>query len=86
MSGNTSKRYPPELKARAVRMYAVIRPDHQTDWAAMAGVAEFVGVSTGFLRRGRSGVVGGCKDLAMEVQRSGGLVHVLGVGIGREEG
>jgi transposase len=46
MSGNTSKRYPPELKARAVRMYAEIRPDHATDWAAMARVAELLGVST----------------------------------------
>jgi transposase len=46
MSGNTSKRYPPELKARAVRMYAEIRPDQPTDWAAMARVAELLGVST----------------------------------------
>ena len=46
MSGNTSKRYPPELKARAVRMYAEIRPDHETDWAAMGRVAELLGVST----------------------------------------
>ena len=46
MSGNTSKRYPPELKARAVRMYAEIRPDHETDWAAMTRVAELLGVST----------------------------------------
>ena len=46
MSGNTSKRYPPELKSRAVRMYGEIRPDHETDWAAMARVAELLGVST----------------------------------------
>ncbi len=46
MSGNTSKRYPPELKARAVRMYAEIRPDQETDWAAMGRVAELLGVST----------------------------------------
>ena len=46
MSGNTSKRYPQELKARAVRMYVEIRPDHETDWAAMARVAELLGVST----------------------------------------
>jgi len=43
---NTSKRYPPELKARAVRMYAEIRPEHETDWAALARVAELLGVST----------------------------------------
>ena len=46
MSGNTSKRYPPELRARAVRMYAEIRADQATDWAAMARVAELLGVST----------------------------------------
>ena len=46
MSGNTSKRYPAELKARAVRMYAEIRPDQATDWAAMARVAELLGIST----------------------------------------
>ena len=46
MSGNTSKRYPPELKQRAVRMYAEIRADQDTDWAAMARVAELLGVST----------------------------------------
>ena len=46
MSGNTSKRYPAELKARAVRMYAEIRPDQETDWGAMARVAELLGVST----------------------------------------
>ena len=46
MSGNTSKRYPAELKQRAVRMYAEIRPDLETDWGAMARVAELLGVST----------------------------------------
>ncbi len=46
MSGNTSKRYPAELKARAVRMYAEIRPDQETDWGAMARVAELLGIST----------------------------------------
>ena len=46
MSGRTSKRYPAELKARAVRMYAEIRPDLDTDWGAMARVAELLGIST----------------------------------------
>lgn len=62
MSGNTSKRYPPELKARAVRMHVEIRPDQPADWAAMARVAELLGVSTaetvrklGAPGRGRSG-------------------------------
>ena len=43
MSGNTHKRYPAELKQRAVRMYAEMRPDQATDWAAMARVAELLG-------------------------------------------
>ena len=46
MPGNTSKRYPAELKQRAVRMYAEVRPDQATDWAAMARVAELLGIST----------------------------------------
>ena len=46
MAGNTSRRYPPELKARAVRMYAEIRPEHESDWEAMGRVAELLGVST----------------------------------------
>lgn len=46
MSGNTSRRYPAELKQRAVRMYAEVRADHPTDWAAMGKVAELLGIST----------------------------------------
>ena len=46
MPGNTSKRYPPELKERAVRMFTEVRPDHDTDWAAMAKVAQLLGVTT----------------------------------------
>jgi len=46
MSGNTSRRYPPELKQRAVRMVGEIRDDHESDWAAMGQVAELLGVGT----------------------------------------
>ena len=46
MSGNTNKRYPAELRERAVRMYGEIRPDQDTDWAAMGRVAELLGIST----------------------------------------
>lgn len=46
MSGNTSRRYPPELKERAVRMVGEIRGEHESDWAAMARVAELLGVGT----------------------------------------
>ena len=41
MPGNTSNRYPAELKARAVRMYHECRPDQVTDWAAMGHVANW---------------------------------------------
>ena len=46
MSGSTSKRYPAELRERAVRMAAEIRPDHESDWAAMTPVATLLGVGT----------------------------------------
>lgn len=46
MAGNTSKRYPAELKARAVRMYHEIRPDHETDSAAMGKVSHLLGITT----------------------------------------
>ena len=46
MAGNTSRRYPPELKARAVRMVAEVRADHDSEWAAMAKVAQLLGVTT----------------------------------------
>lgn len=46
MPGSTSRRYPPELKERAVRMVAEIRADHESEWAAMGKVAELLGVRT----------------------------------------
>ncbi len=46
MAGNTSKRYPAELKARAVRMYGGVRSDHESDWAAMEKVAQLLGITT----------------------------------------
>jgi len=46
MSGTTSRRYPPELKLRAVRMVGEIRADHESDWAAITQVAELLGVGT----------------------------------------
>ncbi len=39
MPGNTNKRYPAELRTRAVRMYHETRPDHDGDWPAMVKVA-----------------------------------------------
>lgn len=46
MPGNTSKRYPPELRVRAVQIYHEIRPNCAGDWAAMGRVATLVGVSS----------------------------------------
>ena len=46
MSGRTSRRYPAELRERAVRMVAEIRPDHESEWAAMTQVATLLGVGT----------------------------------------
>ncbi len=41
-----SRRYPPELKERAVRMVGEIRGDHESEWAAMAQVADLLGVGS----------------------------------------
>jgi transposase len=46
MSGSTSKRYPAELRERAVRMVTEIRAEHESEWAAMGRVAELLGVGT----------------------------------------
>lgn len=36
MSGNTSRRYPPELRGRAVRMVGEVCGQHESEWAAVA--------------------------------------------------
>jgi len=46
MSRRTSKRYPAELRERAVRMVSEIRSDHESEWAAMTQVAQLLGVGT----------------------------------------
>ncbi len=38
--------YPPELRERAVRMVAEVRPNYPTEWAAMKAVAAKLGVKT----------------------------------------
>ena len=41
---SSSRRYPPELRERAVRMVAEIRDQHESEWAAMQrGVASCSG-------------------------------------------
>ena len=46
MSGATSKRYPVELRERAVRMVGEIRADHESEWVAMTQVAQMLGIGT----------------------------------------
>jgi transposase len=46
MAGSTSKRYPPELRERAVRMVGEIAGNHESEWAAMNEVARLLGIGT----------------------------------------
>lgn len=46
MPGDSTKRYSPELKERAVRMVGEVRSEHDSEWAAMARVSELLGVGT----------------------------------------
>ncbi len=45
MPGNTTRRYPAELKARAVRVVGE-RPADETEWAAITRIAPLLGVGT----------------------------------------
>jgi transposase len=44
MSGGSSRRYPPELRERAVRMVVEISDEHDSEWAAISEVARLLGV------------------------------------------
>jgi transposase len=44
MSGGSSRKYPPELRERAVRMVAEISDQHESEWAAISEVARLLGV------------------------------------------
>ena len=44
MSGGSSRRYPPELRERAVRMVVEISGQHDSEWAAISEVARLLGV------------------------------------------
>lgn len=46
MPGDSRKRYPAELRARAVRMVAESRHEDETEWAAMTRIAGLLGVGT----------------------------------------
>jgi transposase len=44
MSG--TKPYPQDLRERAVRMVAEVRPNYESDWAAITAVAARLGIGT----------------------------------------
>jgi len=44
MAGGSSRRYPPELRERALRMVAEISGQHDSEWAAISEVARLLGV------------------------------------------
>jgi transposase-like protein len=46
LSRISSRRYPPELRERAVRMVAEISDQHESQWVAMGEVARLLGVGT----------------------------------------
>jgi transposase len=41
---SSRKKYPAELRKRAVRMFVEVREEHPSEWAAMRAVAELLGV------------------------------------------
>lgn len=46
MGSKSSRRYPEELKARAVQMVADLRSETVSEWEAMGRVADLLGVGT----------------------------------------
>lgn len=46
MAGDSTRRYPRELRERAVRMVGELTAESGSQWAAMARVAELLGIGT----------------------------------------
>jgi transposase len=44
--GRGGSNYPPELRERAVRMVAEVRPDYPSDWPAIVVVAKRLGIGS----------------------------------------
>ena len=44
--GRGGSNYPPELRERAVRMVAEVRPEYPSDWPAIVAVAKRLGVGS----------------------------------------
>jgi transposase len=53
MPGDSTRRYPLELKQRAMRMVPEIASEHESEWAAMGRVAELLGLGTAETVRGQ---------------------------------
>jgi len=49
--GTTSKRYPQEVRERAVRMVAEQRSEHGSQWSAIQSIAGKIGCTAEALRR-----------------------------------
>ncbi|MGW0226102.1 hypothetical protein ACWDYC_36290, partial [Streptomyces tendae] len=63
--------YPAELRERAARMVAEIRPSYPTEWAAMKAVAAKLGIGPPRRRRpGSTTRPGGLKDQAATLNAS----------------
>jgi len=41
-----SSNYPPELRERAIRMVAEVRPDYPSDWPAIVALAGKLGIGS----------------------------------------
>ena len=44
--GRGGSNYPPELRARAIRMVAEVRPEYPSDWPAIVAVANRLGIGS----------------------------------------
>ncbi len=51
MSKTPRKKFSPEVKERAVRLYRESLPDHPSEWAAMKSIASKVGCTSETLRK-----------------------------------
>ena len=53
MARSTSRRYPPELRERAMRLVREHRDEHPSEWAAIGSIAKKLGMTPETLRKWR---------------------------------